>query len=166
MKVLRLALFIIAAGIICWNMLPGGSTPAQGTAAPEFEAADQDGAKLKLSDFKGKVTVLDFWAGWCAPCVALIPENKRLIAKYEGKGLAWIGINADAPNDAQAVLKKLGVDYRNVLDGGKDGPLAKAYGVDGWPTVLVLDRQGVVRYKTVGVDAAELEKAIQAELTR
>lgn len=165
MKLRHGLLFLAAAILIVASMMPT-SGPALGKQAPDFDAVDQSGAKFKLSDYRGKVVVLDFWGSWCTPCVGLLPHNNFLLDKYPDKDFTIIGVDSDDPTKATANLKIEGVTYRNAMDGGQKGPLAKLYGVDGWPTVYVIDRQGVIRYKTVGVDPDELDVKIAEALRK
>ena len=168
MKIIPGIIFACAAILICVSMLPPSlKAPKVDEPAPDFEAVDQDGVKFKLSDYRGKVTVVDFWGEWCSTCVELIPHNKAIVEKFKDKPFALIGVNSDGDQaTANQVLRKEGITYRNAIDGSTKGPIDDLYGVDGWPTILVLDRKGVVRHRYVGVDPEELTLAIEQELAR
>lgn len=135
-----------------------------GKIAPEIEAADLDGKTFKLSESRGKVTVLVFWAGWCGPCMAEVPHEKKLVQRLASQPFALIGVNGDEdPKKGRDVAAKTGINWRSFWN-GRDGEIARAWNLKGWPTVYVLDKQGVIRFKHVRdkeLDAAvdELLKA-------
>jgi thiol-disulfide isomerase/thioredoxin len=120
-----------------------------GTLAPEIKGESVDGKVLKLSDYRGKVVVLSFWASWCGPCMDLVPDERSLVERLEGKPFALLGIDGDA--DRQKALKTIAKERMNwpswwdQRDG--DGPIATAWNVHTWPTLYILDHNGVIRYK-------------------
>ena len=119
-----------------------------GKPAPEITGQDLDGKPLKLSDYRGKVVVLVFWGAWCGPCMRSIPMEQALVERLKDRPFALLGINSDADREqARAVVAREGVNWRSWFDGGRvDGPIAEEWHVRGWPTIIVLDRAGVIRY--------------------
>jgi peroxiredoxin len=121
-----------------------------GKTAAEITGEDIDGKKFKLSDYKGKVVVLYFWGSWCPPCVAMIPDEKKLVARLEKARFAMVGINTDNDREkAKKFLEDKGITWTQVFDGGTQGPIDKAWRVDHWPTIYILDANGVIRYREV-----------------
>ncbi|MFB3814623.1 MAG: redoxin domain-containing protein [Terriglobales bacterium] len=122
--------------------------------APEFEATSLQGETLSLRQLQGKIVVLDFWATWCPPCRASIPEIKDLLKKYPREKLVVISISAD---ENIGVLKEFiaskGMDWPQIFDGNHR--LADSFKVHSFPTYLVIDGEGVVRQKIVGLNERE-----------
>ena len=119
--------------------------------APEFALKDADGKVVHLSDYKGKVVLLDFWATWCGPCKIEIPWFMEMQRKNKDKGFEVLGVAMD--DEGWEVVKpfvtKLGVNYRMVI--GND-TTAQAYGgVDALPTTFLIDRAGKVAAVHVGL---------------
>ena len=122
-----------------------------GSQAPEFELADLSGKRVRLSDFKGKVVILDFWATWCGPCRVEIPHFVRLQSKYRAQGLAIVGLSLDddGAKSVRPFVEDHDVNYTMLL-ANKD--TANLYGgIVGIPTTFVLDRQGRIVKKFIGV---------------
>ncbi len=117
-----------------------------GKPAPDIIGEDMDGAGLKLSDYRGKVVLLSFWGEWCAPCMALIPHEKELLARLDGKPFALIGVNSDADKKK---VKALQIPWRSFWCGEKGplGDIPMAWSIRGWPKMYVLDQAGVIRAK-------------------
>lgn len=137
----------------------GGGQAPQGGAAPDFTLKDLSGKTVRLSDFKGKVVLLDFWATYCLPCLDAIPEFQKLYTKYQKEGFEVVGISIDAFTDnVPEFVKKLGVEYTIVLD--SDTTARKAYKVRGLPETFLVGRDGKLREHWIGYDA-ELEKQIK-----
>jgi thiol-disulfide isomerase/thioredoxin len=120
-----------------------------GKPAPEIDGVDLDGRGLKLSEYRGKVVLLSFWASWCRGCVAMIPEEGRLVEHWEGKPFAIVGVNGDSDlPDAKSAAQQHGVSWRSFRQG--DGQTVRAWGVLGWPTFYLIDAEGIVRRRWVG----------------
>jgi thiol-disulfide isomerase/thioredoxin len=141
-----------------------------GKPAPAIEAKDVDGEPVRLADLKGKVVLVDFWATWAPPTLAMIPHNNELMSKYK-KDLAIIGVNLDAmregvrPNEYDRVrhaLRRYLVDMRVnwpvILNTTGTDDIAKAYGVTDIPANFLIDRDGKVIH--VELNGPELDKAI------
>jgi len=159
--------FLLAFGCAHPGTEKGGAqAPAAagdiGSQAAEFELADVAGTKVHLSDFKGKVVILDFWATWCGPCRVEIPEFVKLQDKYRDKGLAIVGLSLDAEGASvvRPFAKEHDINYTMLL---ATDDTARLYGgIVGIPTTFILDRQGRIVKKFVGVVPPEtLEQAIQ-----
>lgn len=132
------------------------STPSDFKPAPNFELLDVNGRKVRLSDFKGKVIILDFWATWCPPCRAEIPGFIELYNKYKSKGFEMIGISLDegGVKDVIPFMKEFGVNYHILIGNYK---VTQDYGgIRGIPTTFVIDKKGYIRAKYVGYRPKEV----------
>jgi thiol-disulfide isomerase/thioredoxin len=133
-----------------------------GKTAPEMEGDAVEGAKFKLSDHRGKVVVVNFWASWCGPCMAMVPHEREMVAKFKDKPFVIVGVNGDDERTkAQEVMTKEKMTWPSFWNGdkGPDGPLSRAWNVRGWPTIYVLDAKGVIRAKNLR--GKELETAVE-----
>jgi thiol-disulfide isomerase/thioredoxin len=120
-----------------------------GKVAPEIEGEDLEGNRLKLSDYRGRIVVLSFWASWCGPCMQMVPSETRLVERMKGKPFALIGVNGDeAKSDAKRAVEKENISWPSFWSKeGSDGPVPKTWNILGWPTVFVLDPKGIIRFK-------------------
>ena len=124
-----------------------------GKTAPEIAANGLDGTPLTLSSTRGKVTVVSFWASWCGPCMQLVPVERALAIRMQGKPFAMMGVNGDArADDATRAVAHEQITWPSFWNGkdGPNGPISSAWNVSGWPTVYVLDATGTIRFKTEG----------------
>jgi len=129
-----------------------GLTPVKARKlAPDFTLKDSHGATVHLSDYRGKVVLLDFWATWCTPCQVEIPWFIEFERSLKGRGFAVLGVSMDEDGwDAvRPYIQKRGMNYRVLL--GDEG-VAKVYGgLDALPTTLVLDRDGRIAATHTGL---------------
>lgn len=133
---------------------------AVGKTAPEIESADLDGKKVKLSDLKGKVVVLDIWATWCGPCRQMIPHERELVKRLEGKPFVLVSVSADAEKDELVkFLKDEPMPWTHWWNGPKGGILEK-WNVKFFPTIYVIDSKGTIRHKNIR--DKELDEAVES----
>jgi thiol-disulfide isomerase/thioredoxin len=138
-----------------------------GQPAPELVGEDIDGVPIRLSDFRGKVVVLSFWATWCGPCMELVGEEKALVAAMKGRPFALVGVNGDEEADRAKVkdaVRKEGITWRSFWAGGPDGVIPRMWGVQGWPTVYTIDAKGIIRDDLVSdrLSPAAFERLVNA----
>ncbi|NNF43017.1 MAG: TlpA family protein disulfide reductase [Phycisphaerales bacterium] len=130
-----------------------------GQPAPTFALPDLDGTPRDLAAERGRVVVLDFWYRACGWCVRAMPQIESLSARFAGRPVTVLGVNVDrVRDDARLVVDRLGLTYPSVQ---ADGKLAAAYGVRSYPTLAVVDAEGVVRGVHVGY-ASTLEEDLAA----
>ncbi len=118
-----------------------------GKPAPPIGGLGMDGKPLKLADYRGKVVVLVFWGTWCGPCMQEVPHERELVERYKGRPFALLGVDCES-NKAAAlkVMKEQRITWPNWNDGDPgEGPIARAYHVRGYPTILVIDAKGMIR---------------------
>ncbi|MDX2040175.1 MAG: TlpA disulfide reductase family protein [Acidobacteriota bacterium] len=118
---------------------------APGDTAPDFQLAKMDGALVSTSNLRGQPAVIVFWTAWCLVCKEETPRINALAAQYESKGVRVLGINIkDSPARTEGGINEFGIKYAIARDA--DASVARSYKVAGTPTILFLDRKGVVRY--------------------
>jgi peroxiredoxin len=126
-----------------------------GRAAPEIEGVDVEGHHFKLSSYRGKVVVVSFWAGWCRPCIELVPEERSLIEKMKSKPVVLLGVNSDETMGAfRKVNEEEQISWRSWWDGEND-LISTTWNVHKWPTLYIIDRKGVIRSGRIDVKRAE-----------
>ena len=121
-----------------------------GQAAADFSLADLEGHPHRLSEERGKVVMLDFWATWCGPCRLQMPAVDKLYQEFKSKGLVVFAVNQREPADrARAYLKKFSYSTTTLLD--SEGEVGRQYGVRGIPTLVIVGRDGTIVTHWVGV---------------
>ena len=121
------------------------SSGLNGTAAPDFQLQSFSGSTVSLSQHKGDVVMINFWATWCGPCRQEMPILDELYARYQRAGFQLLGINIDdEPARAKAMLEELGVSFPVLFDDQK--AVSELYAVQAMPVSVMVDRDGVVRY--------------------
>jgi len=119
--------------------------------APDFELKDSDGRTVRMSDYKGKVVLLDFWATWCGPCKIEIPWFIEFERNYKDKGFAVVGVAMDDEgwSVVKPFIKEMAINYRVVHGNDKTADLFG--GVDAMPTTFLIDRGGRIAATHVGL---------------
>src|ERR1700730_1240335 len=134
-----------------------------GSRLPEFFVKDLQGRDISSADLKGKVTLIDFWATWCQPCKKEMPGYQKLLDRYGPRGFVVIGFKFDTMADTEDPVKfarKIGVHYP--LAAAPEELKRKFGGIEGLPTTMIYDREGILRKKVVGFEYPEaFESAIK-----
>jgi cytochrome c biogenesis protein CcmG, thiol:disulfide interchange protein DsbE len=121
------------------------SATSIGHPAPNFQLKRIDGGRVSLADLRGKPVVIVFWSAWCSSCKEEAPRINALADEYERKGVRVIGIDIkDSAARTESGVREFGIRYTVARD--PDASVARAYQVRGTPTIVFLDREGVVRY--------------------
>lgn len=129
-----------------------------GKVAPEIEGEDLDGVTFKLSGYRGKVTMISFWGSWCGPCMELASHERALVERYNDRPLAIVGVNSDPDREKlKPVLAEHGITWRSFWSGekGPSGAIPSTWNVGQWPTLYLLDGNGVIRAKNLFGTALE-----------
>lgn len=150
---------LIAAAALSTGPLVAADTATSSFSVPDpstsiwhdFEARDLDGRVWAASELEGRVVLLDFWATWCAPCLAEIPTLQQATERFGENGFLVLGIslNGGERRPLESFLRRQGIHWPQVHDGrGFEGPLARRFEVEILPRTLLVDRSG----RIVGVD--------------
>ena len=134
--------------------------PKGSVLAPDFSLSDLDGNIIQLSDYKGKVVMLNFWGTWCGPCRKEIPDFITLIDKYQDKGLEILGVTLTSgpPSRIKQFADRMGINYTLLTDinGNESQMVTSLYGkatgrpINGIPTTFIIDRDGYIVKKYIG----------------
>jgi thiol-disulfide isomerase/thioredoxin len=128
-----------------------------GKPAPDFIKQTKDGKKFKLSDYKGKYVLLDFWGSWCGACRASHPHLKQIYEKYNKDGLVVVGIAYERTQDKTAWIKAIkqdGLPWTQILNDEGTLNVVDLYGVQAFPTKVLIDKEGNVVMRLVGTNVA------------
>ena len=131
------------------SFTPPSDSELVGKPAPEFTLNDIDGREIKLASMRGKAVLLDFWATWCEPCRESMPHVQALYDQFQEKGLVVLGIDTNEPAEkAGQYFVDQKYTFANLLGSGSD--VIKNYGANAIPRVVLIDKDGVVRYAHSG----------------
>lgn len=149
-----LASCLIAATVLAGSL--ASAAPVPNAAAPDFTLRAASGRNTRLSELRGQVVLVNFWATWCGPCREEMPELARLYEKYRAAGFTLLGVNIDDDaGKALALAAKLGLSFPILLD--TDKQVSKAWQLSTMPSTVLIDRDGRVRYVHRGYRAGTAE---------
>ncbi len=141
----------------------GSATAAVGGPAPEFTLPGSQGDEVRLSQWRGQVVVIDFWASWCKPCREELPALEALYQAQKDKGLVVIGVNLDEERtDALAFLKQHNVSFPIGFD--PEGTMADTWELPKMPTSYIIDTEGKIVHMHAGYETGDDQK-IAAEIS-
>ena len=143
----------------------GGTATATGPAppAPDFTLPARDGGEVRLSELKGQVVMINFWATWCGPCRQEMPLLQQIHTKYEPLGFTMLGVNVEPDSvAAQNWLKGMPVSFPIVFD--RKSEVSSSFGVEAMPSSVLIDREGRVRHVHRGYKPGD--EAVYADLVR
>ncbi|WP_225974737.1 TlpA disulfide reductase family protein [Arachidicoccus ginsenosidivorans] len=138
------------------------SPPKEGQTAPLFVAKDVEDNDVDLNKLNGKYILLDFWATWCGPCMAAVPLVKKLRANFSSDSLVIIGINKDNDfNKFKKEIEQSKMNWRQIFD--NKNIISSLYGVTAIPVTLLINKHGVIIYRSLGLSINN-EKQIESFL--
>ena len=121
------------------------SSGLEGQPAPDFALKSSTGENLRLSEYRGDVVMINFWATWCGPCRQEMPLLDQLYSRYQRVGFNLLGVNIDDDSRrAMRMIEELGVNFPVLFDARKE--VSELYEVDAMPVTVIVDREGTVRY--------------------
>jgi peroxiredoxin len=142
MKLKNLVLGLTLSVFAATSLASSGLT---GQAAPDFVLKSSSGQNLRLSEYRGDVVMVNFWATWCGPCRQEMPLLDELYSRYERVGFSLLGVNIDDDSrKAMRMVSELGVSFPVLFDASKE--VSKLYEVDAMPVTVLIDREGTIRY--------------------
>lgn len=142
MKIKNLALGLLITVFAATSLASSG---LEGQAAPDFALKSSTGENLRLSEYRGNVVMINFWATWCGPCRQEMPLLDELYARYERVGFSLLGVNIDDDSRrAMQMIEDLGISFPVLFDARKE--VSKLYEVEAMPVTVLVDREGYIRY--------------------
>jgi len=140
---------VLVSGAVALAIAVAGGRPAAATQAPDVTLQRADGGRIHLSDYKGKVLLVDFWASWCTSCKTAFPALDGLYREYQPRGFEALAVNLDEERRSADAFLAAHPHHLNVLFDPK-GASPAAFGVRGMPTSFLIDRAGTIRFTHVG----------------
>ncbi len=147
---LKNSLIALLFGVFAASSLAAGSM--EGQQAPDFALKSSTGENMRLSEYRGDVVMINFWATWCGPCQQEMPHLDALYSRYQRVGFNLLGVNVDVDTGrAMDMIEDLGVNFPVLFD--PRGEVSKLYGVSSMPFTIIVDREGTVRYVHDGYES-------------
>ena len=148
---------LLGAILVIFTVSTLAASSLQGQVAPDFVLRSATGENLRLSEYRGDVVLINFWATWCGPCRQEMPLLDDLYGRYQRVGFNLLGVNIDEDSRrAMQMVQELGVNFPVLFDENKE--VSKLYEVEAMPVTILVDREGVVRHVHHGYKPGYEEK--------
>lgn len=156
--------FLVTAAVLVFSACSSGQeVVAKQGKQVDFTLPDLDGNTVDIKDYRGNVVVLNFWATWCPPCRAEIPDFIEVYDSYKDKNVVFFGISADDFNSLKGFSSEYGMPYPTLFD--EDGEVHYAFRISAIPHTFVLDRDGFEAFNQVGMmSKQQLSDAIEGAM--
>lgn len=165
-RLVRIVFIAIMVLLVSSSCTKGKKQAMKGDEAPDFTLSDLNGSDVRMSDLRGQVVLIEFWATWCPPCRESIPAMNEIYKRYNEKGLVILGISVDkgqnVAEDLRAFVREYSILYPVLIDSKNINNL---YGVYSIPTTFLIDKDGKVILKNIGF-SPELEDKLSKEIER
>lgn len=160
-KITAIVFVLAILGLLGWGLAKAQQGQVKSGLAPDFTLTGFDGRAVTLSELRGKVVIVNFWASWCPPCREEAAYLEQTWRKYKDKGVVFLGVDwVDTPANAQAYIKEFDITYPNGPDVGTKA--AQDYRIQGVPETFYVDREGVLRGVQIGpLKAPDLDNKIE-----
>ena len=144
-----LAVVLALLGLLAWGLIQAQKGPVDSGVAPDFTITGYNGQTVTLSDLRGQVVIINFWASWCPPCREEAAYLEQTWRKYKDQGVVFIGVDyVDTEKAALAYIAEFDITYLNGPDVGTR--IAQAYNIKGVPETYYVDRNGTLRGVHIG----------------
>lgn len=163
--ILTFAIVLALLGLLAWGLKKAQAGPVDRGMAPDFTITGYDGKTITLSELRGKVVIINFWASWCPPCREEAAYLEQTWRKYKDKGVVFIGVDyVDTEKEALAYIKEFDITYINGPDLGTR--IAQAYNIKGVPETYYVARNGELRGVHIGpLKSPQLDDKIEELLS-
>jgi cytochrome c biogenesis protein CcmG/thiol:disulfide interchange protein DsbE len=159
--IVTFAVILALLGLLAWGLRKVQAGPVASGMAPDFTLTSFDGRTVTLSELRGQVVIINFWASWCPPCREEAAYLEQTWRKYEGKGVIFIGVDwVDTEKEALAYIDEFDLTYFNGPDIGTR--IAQAYNIQGVPETFYVAKNGELRGVHIGpLKSPELDEKIE-----
>ena len=159
--ILTFAIVLALLGLLAWGLVKVQAGPRDKGRAPDFTLTGFDGRQAKLSELRGQVVIINFWASWCLPCREEAAYLEQTWRKYKDKGVVFIGVDyVDTEKEALAYIKEFDITYINGPDLGTR--IAQAFNIKGVPETYYVAKNGELRGVQIGpLKSPQLDKKIE-----
>lgn len=161
---LILIITLVSLSLSCFKAPEDSALLGINKPAPSFTLSDLEGKKVSLEDYRDKVVMIEFFTTWCLPCQMSAPDIQSVFEKYKDKGFYVIAISIDEGSNSihsvKTFVKEYNISFPTLMD---DGRVSKKYGVFSIPTAFIIDRNGNIRNKHIGI-SSDFKKIISKEI--